>query len=304
MPFKLKLKKSRQYNVFSKNLFVISVELLDNTTVECTLSAQSLGQECLNNVCQRLGLMQPQYFGLRFLSKRGAFWWVDLQRPLKKQLDKYALDSSSLYLGVMFFVSDVNILHDEVTRYHYFLQLKSDILEGRLCCNEEQTILFASYSLQAEFGDHDPERHTTEYLTNFGLLPKQIAQGKENQEAILERVIHSHRNLQGMSQPLAEVYYIMEAQKLNGYGHECFAAKDSSNTAIVLGVSLMGIYIWYLNNQPSIFFPWDQILNLVHHKKCFGIQHRNSRKVLQSYLEIKKRWNVKIFMQDFVPDKP
>ncbi|GFY46793.1 tyrosine-protein phosphatase non-receptor type 21 [Trichonephila inaurata madagascariensis] len=261
------------------------IKLLDNTTVECTLSAQSLGQECLNNVCQRLGLMQPQYFGLRFLSKRGAFWWVDLQRPLKKQLDKYALDSSSLYLGVMFFVSDVNILHDEVTRYHYFLQLKSDILEGRLCCNEEQTILFASYSLQAEFGDHDPERHTTEYLTNFGLLPKQIAQGKENQEAILERVIHSHRNLQGMSQPLAEVYYIMEAQKLNGYGHECFAAKDSSNIAIVLGVSLMGIYIWYLNNQPSIFFPWDQILNLVHHKKCFGIQHRNSRKVLQSYLD-------------------
>ncbi|KFM56893.1 Tyrosine-protein phosphatase non-receptor type 14, partial [Stegodyphus mimosarum] len=211
MPFKIKLKKSRQYNVSSKNLFVLSVELLDNTTVECTLSSQSLGQECLNNVCQRLGLQQSQYFGLRFLSKKGTYWWVDLQRPLKKQLDKYALESCNLYLGVMFFVADVNILHDEVTRYHYFLQLKSDILEGKLHCNEDQTILFASYSLQAEFGDHDPERHTTEYLTNFGLLPKQMAQGKENQEAILERVILNHRSLQGMSQQLAEVYYIMEA---------------------------------------------------------------------------------------------
>ncbi|GBM39059.1 Tyrosine-protein phosphatase non-receptor type 14 [Araneus ventricosus] len=285
MPFKLKLKKSRQYNVSSKNLFVLSVELLDNTTVECTLSAQSSGQECLNNVCQRLGLMQPQYFGLRFLSKKGTYWWVELQRPLKRQLDKYAQDSYNLYLGVMFFVSDVNILHDEVTRYHYFLQLKSDILKGKLCCNEEQTILFASYSLQAEFGDHDPERHTTEYLTNFGLLPEQMVQGKENQEAILERVIHSHRSLQGMSQSLAEVYYIMEAQKINGYGLECFAAKDSSGNAIILGVSLMGIYIWYLNNQPAVYFPWDQILNLVHHKRYFGIEHRNSRKVLQSQLE-------------------
>lgn len=62
MPFKLKLKKSRQYNVSSKNLFVLSVELLDNTTVECTLSSQSLGQECLNNVCQRLGLQQVFHF--------------------------------------------------------------------------------------------------------------------------------------------------------------------------------------------------------------------------------------------------
>ncbi|GIY54172.1 tyrosine-protein phosphatase non-receptor type 14 [Caerostris extrusa] len=252
MPFKLKLKKSRQYNVSSKNLFVLSVELLDNTTVECTLSAQSLGQECLNNVCQRLGLMQPQYFGLRFLSKKKG-------------------------------PSDVNILHDEVTRYHYFLQLKSDILDGKLSCNEEQIILFASYSLQAEFGDHDPERHTTEYLTNFGLLPKQM---KENQEAILERVIHSHRTLQGMSQPLAEVYYIMEAQKLQGYGYECFMAKDSSNNAVGLGVSIMGINVWCLiTKELTDHYPWDQILNLVYHKRCFGIQHITSRKTIQFSLE-------------------
>lgn len=285
MPFKLKLKKSRQYNVSSKNLFVLSVELLDNTTVECTLSSQSLGQECLSNVCQRLGLQQPQYFGLRFLSKKGTFWWVDLQRPLKKQLDKYALESCNLYLGVMFFVSDVNILHDEVTRYHYFLQLKSDILEGKLHCNEDQTILFASYSLQAEFGDHDPERHTTEYLTNFGLLPKQMALTKENRDAILERVILNHRSLQGLSQQLAEVYYIMEAQRLSGYGLECFAAKDPNGNAVIIGVSLMGIHIWYLNSQPSVYFPWNQILNLVHHKRCFGIEHHNSSKVLQTFLE-------------------
>ncbi|XP_071041990.1 tyrosine-protein phosphatase non-receptor type 21 [Parasteatoda tepidariorum] len=283
MPFKLKLKKSRQYNVSSKNLFVLSVELLDNTTVECTLSAQSLGQECLNNVCQRLGLQQPQFFGLKFLSKKGSFWWVDLKRPLKRQLDKYALESCSLYLGVMFFVADVNILHDEVTRYHYFLQLKSDILEGKLRCNEDQMILFASYSLQAEFGDHDPERHTTEYLSNFGLLPKQIAGNKEN--AILERVILSHRSLQGMPQQLAEVYYIMEAQHLNGYGLECFAAKDHADNSIIIGVLFIGIYIWYLNNQPSIYFSWEQIINLVHHKRCFSIEHRNASKVLQIYLD-------------------
>jgi hypothetical protein len=58
MPFKLRLKRSRQYNVVSKSLFVICVELLDGTSIECTLSAESSGRECLDNVCQRLGLQQ------------------------------------------------------------------------------------------------------------------------------------------------------------------------------------------------------------------------------------------------------
>ena len=41
--------------------------------------------------------------------------WVELERPLKKQLDKFAQDPY-LYLGVMFYVNDVSLLEDEVTR--------------------------------------------------------------------------------------------------------------------------------------------------------------------------------------------
>lgn len=62
MPFKLRLKKSKQYNVVTKTVFVICVELLDNSIVECTLSADSLGYDCLDNVCQRLGLNQVSNF--------------------------------------------------------------------------------------------------------------------------------------------------------------------------------------------------------------------------------------------------
>ena len=81
MPFKLRLKKSKQYNVVTKTVFVICVELLDNSIVECTLSADSLGYDCLDNVCQRLGLNQvynlPCLVGLVifhiFLAAR-VFW--------------------------------------------------------------------------------------------------------------------------------------------------------------------------------------------------------------------------------------
>lgn len=118
MPFKLKLKKSRHYSVVSKSLFVISVEILDSTNIECTLSSESTGQDCLDVVCQKLGLNQPKFFGLQYMSRirENTLWWLELDRPIKRQLDKYAR-GLCVYLRVMYYVvSGVRLLNDEITR--------------------------------------------------------------------------------------------------------------------------------------------------------------------------------------------
>ena len=156
---------------------------------------------------QRLGLQQPDLFGLKYVSRRSypKIRWVDLDRPLKKQLDKYSTEPY-LFLGVIFYVTDVSLLEDEITRYHYFLQLKMDVVEGRLRCNHEQAIVLASYSLQAEFGDHDPEKHTAEYLKDFPLLPKpMVDQFEDRMGALTDAVVMQHASLAGIAQQLAEV---------------------------------------------------------------------------------------------------
>lgn len=33
-------------------------------------------------------------------------------------------------------------------RYHFFLQLKMDVIEGRILCDADQAVLLASYSMQ------------------------------------------------------------------------------------------------------------------------------------------------------------
>ena len=43
--------------------------------------------------------------------------WVELERPLKKQLDKYA-QSPNLYLAIQYYIHDVGLLQDDVTRYY------------------------------------------------------------------------------------------------------------------------------------------------------------------------------------------
>lgn len=125
MPFKLKLKKSRQYSVVSKSLFVISVEILDGTNIECTLSSESTGQDCLDVVCQKLSLNQPKFFGLQYIScnSDSNLSWLELDRPIKRQLDKYSR-TLLVYLRVMYYViSGVRLITDEVTRYLYIIGL-------------------------------------------------------------------------------------------------------------------------------------------------------------------------------------
>lgn len=58
MPFGLKLRRTRRYNVLSKNCFVTRIRLLDSNVIECTLSVESTGQECLEAVAQRLELRE------------------------------------------------------------------------------------------------------------------------------------------------------------------------------------------------------------------------------------------------------
>lgn len=49
----------------------------------------------------------------------------------------------------------------KLTRHQYYLQLRKDILEDRLYCNEETGLFLAALALQAEFGDYMPEVQRT-----------------------------------------------------------------------------------------------------------------------------------------------
>ncbi|GBP83097.1 Tyrosine-protein phosphatase non-receptor type 14 [Eumeta japonica] len=288
MPFKLKLKKTRQYNVASKTLFVISVELLDGGIADCTLSADSTGQECLDNVCQRQGINQPEFFGLRYLNRNQQSRWVQLERPLKRQLDKCA-SSHQLHLRVMYYViSGTSLITDEVTRYHYFLQLKSDLIEGRMVCDCQQAVVLASYSWQAEYGNnHDRERHTVEYLKNLLKFPKQMIDGGQivedstlaesgRLEWLTAAVIQHHMALHNMSQAKAEEGYISACQLLRGYGQEMFVARDQiKQQEVTIAVSVTGIMVILETSDTPHFYRWMDITNVINHKRTFTIECQN-----------------------------
>ncbi|XP_055924020.1 tyrosine-protein phosphatase non-receptor type 14 [Eupeodes corollae] len=274
MPLKF-LKKSRHYNVTSKSLFVISVHhLLDtSTTVDCTLSSESKGQECLDNVCQRLSISQPELFGLRFIvkGKEDELKWIDLDRPLSRQLEKYAA-GPKIFLRVLHYVTTgVKHLSDEVSRYYYFLQLKNDVVEERIACDVRTAILLALYCRQAEYDSYQRDKHTKDYLRTRLILPKSLMHDGFD-ESLIDEVQQLNPTIQHLSQSQAEEMYIKCCQRLDGYGEERFSAKDSLGNDIQLGLTINGIVV---NSQIGRqYYPWKDFLMVVNAKRSINIEQK------------------------------
>lgn len=78
--------------------------------------------QSLESFCARLPAsvtfppsFQVTYFSLWYYNKQNQRRWVDLEKPLKKQLDKHALEPTA-YFGVVFYVPSVSQLQQEITR--------------------------------------------------------------------------------------------------------------------------------------------------------------------------------------------
>uniref|UniRef100_A0A8C8FP47 Tyrosine-protein phosphatase non-receptor type n=1 Tax=Oncorhynchus tshawytscha TaxID=74940 RepID=A0A8C8FP47_ONCTS len=248
LPFGLKLKRTRRYTVSSKSCLVTRIQLLNGEFVEFTLSVESTGQECLEAVAQRLELREITYFSLWYFNKQNQQRWIDLEKPLKKQLDKYGLEPT-VYFGVVFYVPTVGQLQQEITRYQYYLQLKKDVLEGRIPCSIEQAIRLAGLAVQADFGDFN-RYDSQEFLQKFVLFPI----GWIQDERVLEEA----------TQKVAVLYQ-----------------NYSQGTDILLGACLDGIFVKHKNGRPPLVFKWNEINNMTHNKSFFALELTNKEESVQ-----------------------
>lgn len=283
LPFGLKLKRTRRYTVSSKSCLVARIQLLNNEFVEFTLSVESTGQESLEAVAQRLELREITYFSLWYYNKQNLRRWVDLEKPLKKQLDKYASEPT-IYFGVVFYVPSVSQLQQEVTRYQYYLQLKKDILEGNIPCTIEQAIHLAGLAVQADFGDFD-QYESQDFLQKFALFPVGWLQDEKVLEEATQKVAILHQKYRGLTAPDAEMLYMQEVERMDGYGEESYPAKDSQGSDISVGACLEGVFVKHKNGRPPVIFRWHEIANMSHNKSFFALELTSKEETVQCQTE-------------------
>uniref|UniRef100_A0A452TKU5 protein-tyrosine-phosphatase n=1 Tax=Ursus maritimus TaxID=29073 RepID=A0A452TKU5_URSMA len=282
LPFGLKLKRTRRYTVSSKSCLVARIQLLNNEFVEFTLSVESTGQESLEAV---VAVMSESitYFSLWYHNKQNQRRWVDLEKPLKKQLDKYASEPT-VYFGVVFYVPSVSQLQQEITRYQYYLQLKKDILEGNIPCTLEQAIQLAGLAVQADFGDFD-QYESQDFLQKFALFPVGWLQDEKVLEEATQKVALLHQKYRRLTAPDAEMLYMQEVERMDGYGEESYPAKDSQGSDISIGACLEGIFVKHKNGRPPVIFRWHDIANMSHNKSFFALELANKEETIQFQTE-------------------
>ncbi|XP_041828828.1 tyrosine-protein phosphatase non-receptor type 21 isoform X2 [Melanotaenia boesemani] len=283
LPFGLKLKRTRRYTVSSKSCLVTRIQLLNGEFVEFTLSVESTGQECLEAVAQRLKLREITFFSLWYFNKQNQQRWIDVEKALKKQLDKYGLEPT-VYFGVVFYIPSVTQLQQEITRYQYYLQLKKDVLEGKISLSLDLAIRLASLAVQADFGDFN-QYDSQEFLQKFALFPIDWIQDERVLEEATQKVALLYQSLRGLSAPEVEMLYMQEVEKMEGYGQESYQAKDSAGTDVTLGSCLDGIFVKHKNGRPPLLYRWHEINNMSHNRSFFALELANREESVQFQTE-------------------
>ncbi|XP_074790463.1 protein 4.1 isoform X4 [Natator depressus] len=282
--------KATQKSVRRHRNMYCKVSLLDDTIYECALDKHAKGQDLLRKVCEHLNLLEEDYFGLAIWDSPTSKTWLDSAKEIKKQVHGAPWNFT---FNVKFYPPDPAQLTEDITRYYLCLQLRHDIVTGRLPCSFATLALLSSYTVQSELGDYDPELHSSDYVSEFKLAPNQT---KELEEKVMEL----HKTYRSMTPAQADLEFLENAKKLSMYGVDLHQAKDLEGVDIILGVCSSGLLV-YKDKLRINRFPWPKVLKISYKRSSFFIKIRPGEHEqyestigfkLPSYRAAKKLWKV------------
>ncbi|NXG19451.1 EPB41 protein, partial [Grallaria varia] len=282
--------KATQKGVKRHRNMYCKVVLLDDTIFECAVDKHAKGQELLKKVCDHLNLLEEDYFGLAIWDTPTSRTWLDPAKEIKKQVHGGPWDFT---FNVKFYPPDPAQLTEDITRYYLCLQLRQDILMGRLPCSFATLALLGSYTVQSELGDYDPDLHGPDYINEFKLAPNQTKE-------LEEKVVELHKTYRSMTPAQADLEFLENAKKLSMYGVDLHQAKDLEGVDITLGVCSSGLLV-YKDKLRINRFPWPKVLKISYKRSSFFIKIRPGEQEqyestigfkLPSYRAAKKLWKV------------
>uniref|UniRef100_A0A8C1LIT5 Erythrocyte membrane protein band 4.1-like 3a n=1 Tax=Cyprinus carpio TaxID=7962 RepID=A0A8C1LIT5_CYPCA len=241
----------------------VKVTLLDGSDYTCVVEKREKGQVLFDKVCEHLNLLEKDYFGITFRDVENQKNWLDPAKDMKKQIRGVAWNFS---FNVKFYPPEPALLSEDITRYFLCLQLRDDIISGRLPCSFATHTVLGSYTVQSELGDYDPDEYGSDYISEFRFAPHQT---KEMEEKIMDL----HKNYKGMTPAEAEMHFLENVKKLSMYGVDLHHAKDSEGVEIMLGVCSSGLLI-YRDRLRINRFAWPKVLKISYKRNNFYIKIR------------------------------
>ncbi|XP_055967115.1 tyrosine-protein phosphatase non-receptor type 13 [Sorex fumeus] len=287
----------------------VNIMLLSGQRLELTCDTKTICKDVFDMVVAHIGLVEHHLFALATL-KDNEYFFVEPDLKLTKvapegwkeepkKKSKNAIHFT-LFFRIKFFMDDVSLIQHTLTCHQYYLQLRRDVLEERVHCDDEASLLLASLALQAEYGDYQPEVHGVSYFRLEHYLPPRVME-KLDLSYIKEELPKLHNTYVGASERETELEFLKVCQRLTEYGvhfHRVHPEKKSQ-TGILLGVCSKGVLVFEVHNGVRTLvlrFPWRETKKISFSKKKItlqntsdGIKHAfqtDNRKVCQYLLQL------------------
>ncbi|KAI4891209.1 hypothetical protein NFI96_033045 [Prochilodus magdalenae] len=219
----------------------------DRVVMEVEVDPKANGEDCLSKVCQRLGIIEMDYFGLQFTGSKGESLWLNLRNRIAQQVD--CVSPCRLKLRVKFFVEPHLILQEQ-TRHLFRMHMREELVRGSVRLDPNQVVELCALLAQSEFGDYN--QNTAEYFYN------QIYE-QESDPNTMNNIIARHRELQGLSQASAEYQALQLVSSLENYGVEWHWARDTEGHKVAIGVGPEGLLICKEDFTPINRFIYPAI---------------------------------------------
>ncbi|XP_046512399.1 tyrosine-protein phosphatase non-receptor type 13 isoform X14 [Equus quagga] len=264
----------------------VNIMLLSGQRLELTCDTKTICKDVFDMVVAHIGLVEHHLFALATL-KDNEYFFVDPDLKLTKvapegwkeepKKKSKATVNFTLFFRIKFFMDDVSLIQHTLTCHQYYLQLRKDILEERMHCDDETSLLLASLALQAEYGDYQPEVHGVSYFRLEHYLPPRVME-KLDLSYIKEELPKLHNTYVGASEKETELEFLKVCQRLTEYGvhfHRVHPEKKSQ-TGILLGVCPRGVLVFEVHNGVRTLvlrFPWRETKKISFSKKKITLQN-------------------------------
>eukprot|EP00117_Sycon_ciliatum_P029578 scpid18571/ scgid3119/ Band 4.1-like protein 1; Neuronal protein 4.1 len=243
---------------------VVRVLLLDDTSQTFKVTRKMHGQELFDLVCENVNLWERDYFGLRYQDSQEQLYWLELNERIMKQIK--VSPNPVCYLCVKYYIQEPTTLTEEITRYQYFLQLKRDILYGRILVSHDTAVHLFACAVQSELGDYNEEEFEDGYVSEFLFLPEEYQTPELEQE-----VAEYHRQLAGMVPSQAETAFLERAHLLPLYGVDLHPVKGLAGTDLQVAVGHSGLAIFQDATRVG-FYQWPKIKKIQFKRIYFTLQ--------------------------------
>ncbi|XP_069876883.1 FERM and PDZ domain-containing protein 2 isoform X2 [Dipodomys merriami] len=262
LPGTVVTKKGKSYLALSD----LCVVLLSGQCLEVKCDVRSTVGAVFNAVMSFTNLRETTYFCLAYV-KGKEFFFLDNETKLCKIAPegwsehplKTSLDTFTLFLRIKFFVSHCGLLQHSLTRHQFYLQLRKDILEERLHCNDEMLLQLGALALQAEFGNYPKEQvESKAYFRVEDYIPASLLDRMTALRVQVE-VSEMHRLSAELWREDAELEFLRVTQQLPEYGvfiHRVFPEKKRLEGEMALGICARGVIVYEVKNNSRIATSW------------------------------------------------